>query len=535
MKKRNLFLSLMCSIILTIALVAVTIVGVVVPKNNSNNGPATPSTSVSNRYTPSSGASDNEGRDGSEENPYLIYDAQSFIDLLKEHGAYVEGEEGKYFELTNNINFEGVNFVTLFGQGTSFGGHIDGKGFSVDNITIHVTVDNINEFVYLTKNEDTNKLVYVANVGFLGNTLEAEIKNLDFAGLTINVDDEVYPYVASAEFANNNGHAFRQLTIGSVVATAIDTNIEEVNVNATINASAYSIYADGVVAGYNAVGGLVGVLSDSNISLSKAVVTVNAEDVYTSNYFIGGIAGYAYDSTIEAINAELTVNAGYDQRLYIGGVMGYAIATDVVAKEVEEELVENNVVLKVAETKAIDAQKLYELIDKNQVTLVAGIVVTVVADDMNDACTIADVNVKADVNMNCYYAGAVYEIQSAAYDPEAPNYSVKEYFVTIKDIISDSNVNVLKAYGLGKDIIFANVDLSKSESVGSITDGYEYNIRITGSVVNFVSFVDSIDVFNRYVNVTSANGGKDIKIALSSNFFSKINGVDTIRYTITLI
>lgn len=526
----------MCSIILTVALVAVTVVSVVVPKRN-DNGPVTPSTSVSNRYEPQYDELENENRDGSAESPYVLFDAKSFVDVLTNQGAYAEGADGKNFEVTNDIDFSGVDFVTLFAQGKTFTGHIDGKGHSLDNITIHVTKDNICDFAYKTKNADANKMMWVSNVGIFGNTYNTTIKDLKIDGLQINVDDEVYPYVADANFAEENGNAFRQLTIGSLIATAISTDIENVEVNSKIGGSAYSIYADGTVTGYNAVGGLVGVLSDSTVSTSKANVQLVAEDETTGNYFVGGVAGYAYDSEILGANVALDVQASYAQRMYIGGVVGYADGTDVKGKEIavegseETEFVETVVELKVNESNPVqNDSKLFELTQSGEVTFVAGIAVTVVADEADDTCEFSDINVKANVNMNCFYAGAIYETTNSNVD-FSKKYSVTEYYVTIKDIITDSNVNVLRAYGLGKDII-ANLDLTKTENVGSSMDGYEYNIRITGNVSQFVALVDSMSLTNRCINVKSANGWEDVKIAIASEFSKQLKALDTTRFTI---
>lgn len=535
MKKRNLFLSLMCSIILTVALVAVTVVSVVVPKRG--NGPVNPSTNVSNRYEPQYDESENENRDGSAENPYVLFDAKSFVDMLTEEGAFEEGVEGKNFEVTNDIDFTDVDFVTLFGQGKSFAGHIDGKGHSLDNITIHVTKENICDFAYQTRIEDLNKVMWVSNVGIFGNTLNAEIKDLKVNNLQINVDDELYPYVADAEFAVEHERAFRQLTIGSLVATAISTDIEGVEVNSKINGSAYSIYVDGTVAGYNAVGGLVGVLSDSTVSASKAKVELVAEDEYTGNYFVGGVAGYAYDSNIEAADVALDVKANYAQRMYIGGVVGYADGTSVTGKELpisdseETEFVDTVVVLNVSESNPVqNDQKLFELTQSGKVTFVAGVAVTVVADEISDTCEFSDIDIKASVDMNCYYAGVIYETTSGNVD-FSKNYSLSEYYVTIKGIITDSNVNVLKAYGLGKDIV-ANLDLTKAESVGSNMDGYAYNIKITGNVSQFVALANSMSATNRYINVKSAHGWRDVQLAISGELVKQLKPLDSIRFTI---
>ena len=92
MKRKNLILSLVCSIVLTIGLVAFTVVSFIVPTNNTaNNGPVTDVTDTNTQEKPEDSELPiepsidvNEGRNGSAEKPYVIVDVETFNKYLVE-------------------------------------------------------------------------------------------------------------------------------------------------------------------------------------------------------------------------------------------------------------------------------------------------------------------------------------------------------------------------------------------------------------------------------------------------------------------
>ena len=97
MKRRNLFLSLICSLILTVALVTVTVINLVPKKNNGTTG-SQPSTNVSDPVTDEKpDVTVNEDRDGSAEKPYVIYSAETFQTFVVD--KYLD-EKGEYIDYT---------------------------------------------------------------------------------------------------------------------------------------------------------------------------------------------------------------------------------------------------------------------------------------------------------------------------------------------------------------------------------------------------------------------------------------------------
>ena len=257
MKRRNLFLSVICSVVLTVALATFTIVGVVkTNKKGQNDNQATNVSTVVSDTKPNL----NEERDGSAELPYLIYDVDSFNHYVGSYGyADVEnGEEICHYELYSDVDFAGANFVTLFNKDKAFNGIIDGKGFAFKNISINVTRDNIHDYANVNKSDRYN--VHVAIFGAIEN---AEIKNLKISGISVNVAADAYNYATSGDFAKDNGKGVNEITV-STLATFAKNSTVSVEVDGVINADAYGIYAEKHVQGYNAVGGVVAV-SDSTI------------------------------------------------------------------------------------------------------------------------------------------------------------------------------------------------------------------------------------------------------------------------------
>ena len=511
MKKRNLFLSLICSIILTITLVTFTVIGIVNPQGGKGNNGGQNAGNVNNP-----GAEEvvipvdiNKDADGSAEKPYYLYSAESFDTLIKEHGA-----EGAYFELYTDIDFAGVDFIPYFNQDVAFNGHIIGKGHSLKNISINVSKDNFDAFIY----EDEADRVFDSHIAVFGSIEDAEITDVTFEGLAISVANDVYStYVPSGGFATEKGYSMRELTVASVAAVAKNSTIK-VSVDALIDADAYAVYVDDYAAGYNAVGAIVAVSDGSTITESYVKATILADS--GKNYFIGGVAGYAYNTTVSKTKIDVAVSGNYEQVLYVGGVAGYAKAGTI--SEVE-------VALKVLETSSerYDAG-INATINESKTSWVAGIVTVVRADSSADAISIADVKVVADVDMDAIYAGAIVEVRSTSTN-------VSEVYVTIKDVILDSKVNVLQAYGLLKKGAHVSLELTKTELDASIEA--VFNIRLIGTIKlentnkTYVAALVTFEVYSSEgdTNVAIVGGFNTIKVVTSESIADLIEMGESLR------
>ncbi len=504
MKKRKLFLSLICSIILTVSLVTFTIVSVV-----SNNSVDEPTVDIGGNAGTVSDP--NESTDGTAENPYIIYSAESFVELLSEYGT-----KAASFELSNDIDFADYgNFVTLFNDGSSFNGKINGNGYSLSNITIAVTLDNIDDYLKI----DTANAEAEATVAIFGSVKGAEITALNIKDITVSVDDEVYAYLSDAGLASKQ-LVFTSLKIGTLAGKLYSSTVD-VAVNGTISADAYVLYEDGQVVDFNSLGGLASVVYNSSITGSVDVaISTDVGD----NYYVGGIAGYVYSSTIKDMTISVDYSGIYSQELYIGGVAGYIRGGEIENVSITLNASEAGERADVAEfadflssTVYTDAEKMGYL----PVTWVAGIASVAQADSNSQALTISNVTVNADVDMDVLYAGAFITIKSA--DAETDT-----IYVTVSDITLNSNVNTLAAYGLARNAVNLQVGADAVENNG-------INIKLTGNIILGERYVSSAFITN-IGDVVVIDGTKSVNVEISSSIFTTLEKIEQIRnYSISIV
>lgn len=413
-----------------------------------------------------------------------------------------------YFELANDIDFEGVDYTTLFNQDKPFNGVIDGKGFALKNIKIVVTKANLKSFIY--KNE-ANSNRYDAHIAVFGTVENAEIVKMGIENISVVIADDVYPYVYDGEFAEEYGDSMNEITVATLAAVA-KNSILNVNVTGEIDADAYSIYAENNVQGYNAIGGIVAVSNKTTISDSTVNVKLSTKEAVedeNKNYFVGGVAGYAYYSTIKNVEVKFEISANYEQALYMGGLVGYALDTDV----------ENaNIDLTVKETGDRKTVKAGDTINVEEYTWVAGAIAIIQADSAELATTLKNVNIVADVDIDVVYAGVVVEIWSTATEGEC---------VKFEDVIVNSNVNTLQAYGFVRAIANKSVvavNLSKVE-LDEANDA-EFNVKLTGTVrltgtpTTVVASLYSYDAIGNLANV---------KIVVSEAIYESIQPIEKLR------
>lgn len=581
MKKRGLFLSLICSIALTVALVAVTIASVL-PNNNSKK-PTNPSSNVSQTV----GFVNNAVNNGTAQKPFVLYDAESFIEYvtanggklvpvmeavqepvmvekldaegnvivdaegnavlvektdengnvvyqnkLDEEGNIVYAEkldvngnvilEGCHFVLGNDIDFEGFDFKPLFNQDKPFVGNIDGKGFALLNISMNVSNENFVEN-YAHVYEIDNIPCLEAHIGVFGNIENAKIENIAFENLSISIENEVYELVSDAITIGDRKVTTLEIAVGSVASMAKNSVIAA-DVDAEINAGAYARYSNDSVDGFNSVGGVVSVANGTTIKDGKINVIIDAKQ--GSNYRVGGVAGYLYNSDV--LNVEINANIvaqNNDQVLYIGGVAGFARHIEIADSKVE--LVVNGVGERL-NTSAVSK------VDETKVTKVAGLVPYIRANNASEAAVIKNVEVNSDVNADVIFGGAVVEILSTN-----TNYVNFEKYVEIVDVIVSSNVDVLEAFGFARSLTFTAVTISENGYKFDVEAGVKYSTKITGNVRlnneddTFVASLFVKDIFNFNEEYFTLNGACDanalaaVQIVTTSEF---VENVELIEY-----
>ncbi len=476
MKRKNLFLSLICSILMAVALVTFTVISVVPKNNTGNNSNNASQTSDDNKPSDDENLTINDDRDGSAEKPYIIYSADSFMTYVvgkykDDDGKYIDytatneaGEllypelnKGLNYELKNDINFAGSNFVTVFNEGIAFNGYIDGKGFALKNISIEVTKENLDSYAKLGSDGR-----FSANVALFGKLDGAQIVNIKVEDIKITIADEVYEYVTSGKFASKEEYkaAMKQITVGTIASLAYNTKLDEVSIFGTIDAGAYSVYASDYVQGFNALGGVFGVADTcelTNISVNNKLSVDNGK-----KFFVGGVAGYAYETKLANATVKSSILANYEQSLYVGGVYGYALAVNI--DETQVALDVNEITVNRFSTKGV------KTVNDTDFIWVAGFVNRLEAETSEDITTISNSKVVANVDIDGMFAGAVMDVYSKA----------STTILNVKDVILDSNVAVIKAYGFARTLVYASIDMAKTE-IDEVNE-LEFNIRLTGEV-----------------------------------------------------
>jgi len=492
MKKRNLILSLICSIALTIGLVTFTIISIVQANKNNADDVNKPVSDVTDT------TDINEGRDGSVENPYLIDSAEKFNELvigkyLDEEGNYIDytavAEDGNLvnpelnaglnYELVNDIDFAGANITTMFNKGVAFNGAIDGKGFALNNVTIEVTKENLAEFMYLA--EGRGMRAHIALFGMLDG---AKISNLTINNMSLSISTEVLEYLRATDttFVTDYKDVMFEVTVGMLAGIAFDSEIA-VNVNGTMDAFAYCYREDEKAAGCNAVGGLIGSVVGGDISNSQVDVDMT---LVGKNYFVGGLVGKAYNLKSNNVKADLTLSTQYNQNIYVGGAYGYAQGLELDGAKIKLAVVENGEGLPADILDLLSSEKVDELINT------AGIVAYIRANDEAQKATIKNVEVYSDVAIEGVHAGVYLEVWSTA------DKTVKTVF--IENIAAVSNVETLKAYGFARNMLNTEV----KSKLACEQAGYDF------AIAGEVKFTDeAFKVIADYIDEIPTTLGED--------------------------
>ena len=295
-----------------------------------------------------------ESGDGSKEAPYVIADA-SQLEFFS--GSINNGYNNySYFELAADIDLEGREWapVGFFSSSTqyscAFKGSFDGKGFTISNFTI--------------SNPQTRY------AGFFGLAYNAEIKNVNFDNVIINVEriaadvDECYAGVVAARMTSGdmdgksriqNCHVTnsaitlvsdRKAYAGGIVGYAASRDNSRVDIyNTSTDCSVkvikkpydstiiYSCAASGIA-------GFIGAVTDSFLSMRKSVSTgqviIDSTESLYSYLFAGGVIGQGAtrmetdvggSMDISYCHSSSDVTANGKQNVFVGGFAGNIGAT----------------------------------------------------------------------------------------------------------------------------------------------------------------------------------------------------------------
>ncbi len=510
MKRRNLFLSLISSVLVAIAIVTVTIVTVIQPKKKNEQGGqvVTPIGDV-NETKKYQNMNEFE-RNGSEEYPYVIYSAESFVDMLTKFGGErrlvtkpvteiveVDGKQVETvkkdsdgyvifekvvdengnnvydvynFELVKSIDFSEMDYVTLFNNGKAFIANIDGNDFSLNNISMNVTKNNIDsDFSY------RSGLNRYARIAIFGEMNGSEIKDLNINNLNVNVANDVYGYVSNESYA-----MYAEMVTSTLAGVANDVTLSNVDIDGRV---AGSSYIDANVSGNNAVGGVAAIANNFTMTDSKVNVAIAANS--GNDYLVGGVAGYGKYVVVNNSEVSVDVATTFSRRLVVAGMFAYAKAFE--ASNV-------NVNLTVSETAKQSDRDAYvkeltanstKLAEAAKMSKVAGIVAVLRANDSTQETTLTNINVNANVDFDAMFAGAVMDV----YSTNKTTFGLVE----LHNVIVTADVNVLAAHAFARQLVATTVSYDKVTS-----DDY-YNIKLTGDV-KLAKYTGRINVYNILTN-----------------------------------
>lgn len=562
MKRKNLFLSLISSVLVAVAIITVTIVSVIKPntKPSGDNGNKADNISIVTDDEEFINKNKSE-RNGSEEYPYLIYSADSFINLISQFGGEkrlitkpateiveIDGVEtevlkrdengnlifeevldadgnntyGVYnFEFARDIDFAEREYVTLFNANKPFIGNIDAKGYALKNVSILVpSMDTlISKFSFTT---ESNKRY--ARIALFGEIEGSVIKNMKIESLNVNVSSDVYNDISSGNYKYAEGQ-FSQLVVAGVAGIAKNATISSVTMDARISGSSYALVEGGVISEDNAMGGVAAVAENIVVDNSKINATIYANA--GSEYLVGGIAAYGRTAKVSNSEIAVAINASYSERLTMAGMFAYARVFEAVDCKVDFVLNETASAESrnaYVESLTRDAEGNAKIAKASDISTAAGIACVIRANGSTQKTVISNVTVKSTVDFDCIFAGAILDTYS--------NEKTTKTLIKLNDVVVDVNANVLALHGFARQLVASTVSYSDAK----LAEGY-FNIKIVGSAKldKYESAVDATKSVNRDAATifTAAErqyvdyGYSDLYVQVSSEVNAEIsNGFD---------
>ena len=242
---------------------------------------------------------DYSGGVGSESNPFRLGTVEDWLKLIDTPMHW-----GRYFRLTNTIDFEGLvltpvapdadSLVEGF-QGMQFTGSFDGQGYVLRNAVIHLPG---RDFVGL-----------FGEVGPEGKILNLCVENVSVTGLS---------RVGGLAGRNNGGWISGCSTTGSVAGTnAVQTNagglVGAINADGTV----IDCYSTCAVSGVSNVGGLVGQLAVGYVRRCHA-----AGPIVASGENAGGLVGFIFDPVTSGTILNSYATGAVSGGVNVGGLVG---------------------------------------------------------------------------------------------------------------------------------------------------------------------------------------------------------------------
>lgn len=246
--------------------------------------------------------------DGTEDNPYLLFDAKDFANLASDV-SYETLYRDTYFKVAKaEIDFSGVSYLPIGREGRPFGGHFDGNGVTIKNLS-------------------TNKAVF-GYTGFSGTVANITVDEsckvnatiYDAAGIVAANCGVIDNCVNKAPIFSSRHH------VGGICGDNMGTISNCRNYGAVTCTDEQSSGMFGGIAG--------------DIDGGKILNCENYGAVYCKSAWVGGIAGLVVEklSTIENCANYGDVTGTYQ----VGGIFGYVVT--IKSMNYVNHVVRNNIV-----------------------------------------------------------------------------------------------------------------------------------------------------------------------------------------------
>lgn len=284
------------------------------------------------------------GGDGKAATPYRISTADDFCALQEINSQpTLNGYFNNYFVLTADINLSGRSISPIGTQLYPFKGHVDGKGFSITNISIIASQDYAGLFGAISSDASIKDITIngdisgQSNVGGLVGLNQGVVSNcVSFASVKCADDSSLINVggicgsnenIISDCYNNGTVQGYGVNTGGIVGANALGTVTNCFNIGAVKSgyygaggivgsneATISRCYNNAAISAYSTAGGIVG----SNTGSGVIENTYNTGAISVTNNIAGGICGGNDGSVYNSYNCQNIT--GVSQK---GGICGY--------------------------------------------------------------------------------------------------------------------------------------------------------------------------------------------------------------------
>ena len=302
------------------------------------------------------------GGNGTERNPYQL----STPEHLTELQVAVDGGNsfnGKYFVLTNDIDFDGYdndsnpnngNFEGIGTESNRFSGHFDGKNYAIKNLRIikpstrHVGLfDGLTDATVENLKLENYYLEGLTSVGGLTATTRGDLNQIK----NITISGEVKAQNHSGGLIGQvQGNTKLDQISGTIIVngnkksdsepiSCVGGLVGQMTNGLAVSFSNISLEGS-VSAKGNSVGGITGFFSSGDTTNSLQIENVSFVGNVTGMNYVGGLIGYMKNGIVQ----NSSVKGETSGSVWVGGVTGYSINSTVTESSVSGDVLGINCV-----------------------------------------------------------------------------------------------------------------------------------------------------------------------------------------------